>query len=213
MARYETVLFDLDGTLIDSGPMIFASFRHAVRTVAGREVTDDELRSFVGGWSLQRQMQEIDPERADELVAVYREHNVPAHEGLEAFPGIVDVLDALRGDGRSLGLVTAKRRLTVELAFEHVPIAHYFEAIVSADETKEHKPSPEPLLYALARLEAAAETAVYVGDSPFDVAAARAAGMNAIAVTWGGMYTEARLRAEEPHHVARTREELLALVS
>ncbi len=191
--RYPVVLFDLDGTLIDSGPMILASFRHATRTVLDREIPDEELLAQVGGSSLHAQMAAFDPRRVEELVRAYREHNEPLHESLEPFRGIVDVLETLRAEGRKLGIVTAKRLPTVHLAFSRVAIAPYFDAIVTSDQTENHKPHPEPIRLALGRLGAEPGEAAYVGDSPFDMGAAKAAGVYAVGVTWGGIYRAEQL--------------------
>src|SRR5213593_2522194 len=124
--RFPVVLFDLDGTLIDSGGMILASFKHAARTVLGREVPDERILAAVGGPGLLEQMRALDASRVDELVRTYREHN----EQLRACPGIEDVLIRLHEEGRRLGVVTAKRRATTQLAFDVLPIAHYFDAVV-----------------------------------------------------------------------------------
>src|SRR2546427_9839803 len=128
--RFPVVLFDLDGTVVDSGAIILASMRHATREVLGREYSDEELLRTVGGPGLEAQMQAIAPERAEELVDVYRAHNIPLHDALEACAGLRDVLERLHEDGRRLGVVTAKRRDTAELAFAIVPLGHLFEAIV-----------------------------------------------------------------------------------
>jgi pyrophosphatase PpaX len=211
--RLPVVLFDLDGTVIDSGGIILASMRHAVSTVLGRDVPDELLLAAVGGPGLEHQMRELDPERADELVSVYRAHNEPLHDSLVCCAGMDDVLDRLRAQGRRLGIVTAKRRATVELAFEHVPFGHLFEVVVGGDETTRHKPDPEPIELGLARLGADPETAAYVGDSPFDVAAGKAAGVYTVAVTWGGIHARGRLALEHPDALVDTPEELLAALA
>ena len=77
------MLFDFDGTIVDSGAMILASFRHATQTVLEREIPDAELAAAVGGSTIHDQMRSFDPQRVDELVAVYREHNTPLHDVLE----------------------------------------------------------------------------------------------------------------------------------
>ena len=133
--RYPTVLFDLDGTVIDSGSIILASMRHATREVLGREYEDGELLAAVGGPGLEAQMHVFDPERVAELVRVYREHNEPLHEELVCCAGMDDALVRLKEEGRRLGVVTAKRRVTVDLAFAQVPLRHLFDAIVGGDET------------------------------------------------------------------------------
>ncbi len=207
--RYATVLFDLDGTLIDSGAMILASFRHATRTVLAREIPDEELAAAVGGSTIHEQMRAFDPDRVDDLVEAYREHNTPLHEELEAFEGVDLVLDQLRAEGRKLGIVTAKRRRTVELAFRVLDLARWFDAVVTAEDTARHKPDPEPLLLALDRLGSTAAEAAFVGDSPFDVGAAKAAGVFSVAVSWGGIHPEEMLRAAGADVVVHSPEELL----
>ena len=207
--RFPTVLFDLDGTLLDTGPIILASFRYATRTVLGREIPDEVLMAGVGGSGLRAQMAEIDAARVDELVRVYSDHNGPLHESVEVFPGIETVLSRLADEGRRLGVVTAKRRSSVELAWSHVPIGRYFDAVVASEDTEAHKPDPAPLLSALAQLGDGRAPAAYVGDSPFDIRAAHAAGLYAVAVGWGGVHSDQALRAESPHALVHEPIELL----
>jgi pyrophosphatase PpaX len=206
--RFPVVLFDLDGTVVDSGAMILASFRHATKTVLDRELSDAELLTAVGT-PLREQMRLFNAERAEELVEAYRKHNEPLHEALQPCDGMLDVLRKLKREGCRLGIVTAKRRSTVELAFAVLPLRDYFETVGAAEDSQRHKPAPDPLLLALDRLDARATDAAYVGDSPFDVAAAKAAGVFAVAVTWGGIHSEEVLRAESPDALVSTPAELL----
>ena len=211
--RFRVVLFDLDGTLIDSGPIILASMQHAVRTVLDREIARDELAATVGGQGLVAQMTQLAPDRVDELIEVYRAHNDPLHETLEAFAGMVDVLPRMRAEGRRLGIVTAKRHRTVALAFDRVPwLEEQFDVVVAHEDTERHKPDPDPVLEALRRLGAKPEEAAYVGDSPFDIRAAKGAGAFAVAVSWGGIHADERLLAEDPDAFVHSPEELLDVV-
>ncbi len=209
MVRFPVVLFDLDGTVVDSGSIILASMRHATREVLDREYEDAELMQAVGGPGLEAQMEVFAPDRVDELVRVYRAHNEPLHGELKACAGMEDVLVRLHEEGRRLGVVTAKRRATVELAFARVPLGHLFETVVGGDETERHKPDPEPLLLAARRMNADPVETAYVGDSPFDIRAAKAAGMHAIAVSWGRIHDRALLEREEPDAIVDDAEELL----
>ncbi len=211
--RFGVVLFDLDGTLIDSGPIILASMKHASLTVLGREPDEKLVRAAIGGPGLIAQMRDLDAERVDELVEAYRAHNEPLHETLESFDGVLDLLPLLKAEGRRLGIVTAKRRKTVELAFARFPLLRdYTDVLVGAEDTERHKPEPEPLLEALRQLDATPEEAAYVGDSPFDIRAAKAAGMFAVAVGWGGIHPVERLAEEEPDALVNSTEELRAVL-
>ena len=208
--RFRIVLFDLDGTLIDSGPIILASMQHAVRTLLGREIPRDELGMTIGGQGIVAQMQAIDAEQADALLEAYKEHNDGLHETLEAFDELLALLPVLKAEGRKLGLVTAKRQRTVALALDRFPVlASVLDVVVTHEDTSRHKPDPEPVLLAVEKLGGIPAEAVYVGDSPFDIGAAKAAGVYAVAVGWGGIHLDERLLAEEPDAFVRTPEELL----
>jgi pyrophosphatase PpaX len=207
--RYPTVLFDFDGTLIDSGEIILASFRHATKTVLEQEIPDEVLAAAVGGSNIYDQMRAFDEERVDELVRVYRAHNEPLHDELDAFEGIERLLERLKAEGRQLGIVTAKRRRTVDLAFSILPLERYFDTVVTSDQTEHHKPHPEPVLTALERLGAKPEEAAFVGDSPFDMGAGKAAGVFTVAVSWGKIHPVERLLETGADVVVHSPEELL----
>jgi pyrophosphatase PpaX len=208
--RFPVVLFDLDGTVVDSGGIILASMRHATREVLGREFADAELMATVGGPGLKEQMRQLGPDHVDELVRVYRAHNEPLHEELVGFAGIEDVLVRLKDEGRRLGIVSAKRRATVGLAFARVEIGHLFDVVLGGDDSERQKPAPDPLLNALALLDASPAEAAYVGDSPFDMQAAKAAGVFAVGVTWGGIHDRTGLGDADA--VVDSPEELLAVL-
>jgi pyrophosphatase PpaX len=191
--RYPTVLFDLDGTLVDSGAIILASFKHAARTVLARDVEEEQIAALVGGSNLHEQMRVLSPAHVDELVRVYREHNRPLHDELEAFEGVEELVKTLSEQGRKLGIVTAKGRQTVDLAFAVLSLERYFDAVVTADMTDRHKPDPAPVLKALELLESEPADAAFVGDSPYDIAAGKAAGVFTVAVSWGKIHPEERL--------------------
>ena len=208
--RFPVVLFDLDGTLVDSGAIILASFQHAARTVLDRAVPASEILARVGGTSLQEQMRAIDPDRVDELVSVYREHNLPLAETLEAFEGILEVLEQLHDEGRRLGIVTAKRRESLDLALARIPLEPYLDVVIASEDTARHKPFADPLLEALRRVDARPAEAAYVGDSPFDVRAAKAAGMFMVGVTWGRIHGREALDGADA--VVETAEELVGVL-
>jgi pyrophosphatase PpaX len=208
--RFPVVLFDLDGTIVDSGWMILASFRHATQTVLGRRIPDEVLMASVGSGHLVEQMADFDRDKAEELAHAYREFYAPLHSELKAFPGMLELLRILDREGRKLGVVSAKRTDIVHLAFEALGFGDLMDVVVGSDEAPRGKPHPDQILVALERLDAEPDETAYVGDAPFDVAAAKAAGAHAIGVTWGGIHTRARMEAEQPDAVVDTAEELLA---
>jgi pyrophosphatase PpaX len=201
-------LFDFDGTLVDSVELILDSLRHATRTVLGHIVPDEVLRARVGR-PLREHMRELDAERADDLVAVYREHNLRRHADLlRPYPGVAEMLAGLRERRARIGIVTSKMRSAVDAGMALVPLGE-FDAIVTCEDTDRHKPDPAPVLRGLELLDADPGTTVYVGDSPYDVRAGRAAGVATAAALWGAFPADV-LRAESPDRELRRPEEALA---
>ena len=208
---YRTVIFDLDGTLIDTIPLIVASHRHAVQTVLGHDLPDDVLRSGIGR-PLIEQMAVFDPDRAQDLYDSYRVWNHANTAALLGrFAGVDDVLRRLHRAGAAIGVATSKSRDAVDLAFSIQPPVITFGAVVTVEDTDRHKPDPEPVLTAIARLGATPSEAAYVGDAPYDIAAARAAGCGAVGVTWGVASGDV-LRDAGADEVAETPEELTAIL-
>jgi len=196
-------LFDFDGTLVDTTEMIFQSMRHATSSVLGRDdFSREELLANVGQ-PLPRQMELFDAERAELLLEAYRAHHEEHHDALIAeFPGVDEALSRLRAAGVRVVVVTSKRRRSVEMALEKFPgLDLVVDLFVTMDDTTEHKPHPEPLLRGLELIgDVPKDQAVYVGDSPFDVQAAKAAGLTSVAVSWGA-FSEDTLREAEPDHL------------
>ncbi|CAA9429413.1 MAG: Inorganic pyrophospatase PpaX [uncultured Rubrobacteraceae bacterium] len=201
----KAVLFDFDGTIVDTTELIHESMRRATGEVLGREFDKETLMANVGQ-PLPRQMELLadgQPEKAEELLEVYLHHNDELHEDLiEEFPNVGVSLARLRDAGLRLAVVTSKRRFSVEMALDSFPdLRNAFDVFVTMEDTTEHKPRPAPLLKGLELLgDVPPEKAAYVGDAPFDVAAARAAGIPSVAVSWGAFTGEA-LRAAGPDHL------------
>lgn len=204
---FRAVVFDLDGTIVDSVELIVQSFQHAAREVLKREMSREESIANVGR-PLHEQMVMISPEHADELVAVYREWNHREHDRmLKLYDGILHLLHSLQVAGVKLGLVTSKSRYTTQMAFDLTGIECYFDATICADESPRNKPSPDPILLCLERLGVEPADAAYVGDAPADIQAALAAGVHAVGVTWG-VFEASTLEAEKPDILVHTVSEL-----
>ena len=201
MRGFDPVLFDLDGTVVDTVELIVLSFRHAVRTVLGEDLPDEYITAGVGQ-PLMTQMERLSPEHAQELYDVYREYNHRRHDELiRGFGGVAEALAALRSAGRRLGIVTSTSRDTTAMAFAAVGMRDAFDVVVTATDTQAHKPSAEPILLCLERLAARPQAttpalpAIYIGDSPVDIEAGKAAGIATAAVAWGVFGREALLEA------------------
>ncbi|HEY6580743.1 MAG TPA: HAD hydrolase-like protein [Rubrobacter sp.] len=196
-------LFDFDGTLVDTTEMIHQGMRHAASTVLSREDIPRETLLANVGQPLPRQMELIDAEKAELLLEAYRQHHEENHDALiREFPGIEESLGRLRSAGIKVAVVTSKRQISVEMALKNFPdLRNVVDRFVTMEDTKEHKPHPEPLLRGLELLGGVPkEEAAYVGDSPFDVEAAKAAGLTSVAVSWGA-FSEDRLREADPDHL------------
>ena len=210
---FSTVIFDLDGTLIDTVPLIVASHRHALATVLGRELPEAELREGIGR-PLLEPMRVFDAPRAQELFDVYREFNHRVHDDyVRVFDGMLELCDDLRVRGIPVGVATSKMLDAVLLAYGIVPgLEERIDAMVTIENTATHKPGPEPIRHALELLGRGPEGAVYVGDAPSDLQAARAAGVAAVGVTWGAFDYDG-LALERPDGIATTPAELARILS
>lgn len=211
---HRVVLFDLDGTLVDSIELIVQAATWAFTHVQGRSPDRDEIMSGIGK-PLVTQFGAYARDEAElhRLVQAYREHQMLHHDTMtKPYDGVNDVVAWLAGDGRSLGVVTSKIEPLAHRALDLIGLREHFDLVVGIESTTRHKPEPDPLWFAMERLGGDRAEAVYIGDSPFDLRAARAAGIDSIAVTWGA-FSEATLRAEQPTAVARSAAELRAQLS
>lgn len=211
--RRSAVLFDLDGTLIDTVPLILASVRHAF---AGqrRRPTDAEWIAGIGTpLRVQLEAWSDGPEHLEALVERYRRHQRTHHDRMtRAYPAAVETVRALHARGHPIAIVTGKLSGPAQRSLEYVGLAPFVSALVGADSCAHHKPHPEPVLTALDRLGAAPAEAVFVGDSPVDVAAGNAAGVVTVAALWGACTRDA-LAASRPAHLCARVDELPALVA
>ncbi|WP_249138480.1 HAD family hydrolase [Phycicoccus avicenniae] len=179
------VLFDLDGTLVDTIPLIVASYRHAFFTVLGEEVDEARARAWIGRPLLEALLEES-PEHGHALDAEYRRWNLANTERLiRRVDGVPRLLADLAAAGVRTAVVTSKRRETAALALAAAGIEDAVEVVAGLEDTARHKPAPDPLLHGAAALGVDTSECVYVGDAVVDLRAARAAGCAAVAVTWG----------------------------
>lgn len=193
------VLFDLDGTLLDTMRLIERSFHHAVKDVLGHDCSMDAFCQRLGE-PLVVQMAEYaeSEEQLDAILASYRVYNAQIqHTEIREFSGMRNALATLKNTGWLLGIATSKLHGPAQTNLDIVGIGDMFDCLVGADDTPQHKPDPAPVVAAAEALGVDASTCFYVGDSPFDIQAGNAAGAVSVAVHWGQHPIE-RLRAAGP---------------
>ena len=191
------ILFDLDGTLIDSIELILGAARHAFTGFEGRAPSDEEWRAGIGR-PLQTVLREFASDDAEvaRLFGRYREYQLEHHDRLiRPYAGILDVVRRLAEAGHPMALVTSKSDWMAEKAMVLVGLDRYIPTIVGCDTCVNHKPHPEPVERALALLGVPAGRAIFVGDSPHDIESGRAAGVATVGVAWGAFTREELERA------------------
>jgi len=212
MAPLHTVLFDLDGTLIDSVRLILDSY-HYTLSAHGLPARSDEQWLRGVGTPLTAQFAECcdDQELMAALIATYREYNLAHHDRMvTVYPGVVAAVERIRAAGRRTGLVTSKNRSGALRGLALAKLELMMDVLVCADEVTNPKPHPEPVEKALKLLDADRSTTVYVGDSIHDMLSGRAAGVRTAAALWGP-FGRAHLAGATPDYWLETPGDLVAL--
>ena len=210
MSHISCVLFDLDGTLIDTNQLIIDSFQHTLKVHLGRAVSETEIaRTF--GRPLVDILREYAADKVDAMLKTYREYNESRHDTTtRLFPGVKETLTALKSAGCKLGVVTGKRRHLALRGLKLFDLDVYMAVVVTPEDTNRHKPYPAPVLKALELLHRQPENTLMVGDSPLDIASARAVGTYTAAVGWSVVPPRLVL-AEQPDFVLRHMTDLIDL--
>lgn len=199
--RYPVILFDFDGTLVDSVRLIIESFHHTMR-MHGLEPRSDAFWIEGLGTPLRvvfRRFTDQDA-KVQRMIATYREWNLARHdEMVRAYPGALEAVRAAKRQGGRLGIVTSKNRHALEKGLALCGFDGLFDELVTSDDLEASKPSPEPVFVAIERLGALPAHTLFVGDSPHDIAAGRDAGTETAACLWGP-FSRAQLALERPDH-------------
>ncbi|MFC4404919.1 pyrophosphatase PpaX [Gracilibacillus xinjiangensis] len=209
--KIETILFDLDGTLIDTNELIIASFTHTVEKFGDRPYTREEIIDFIGP-PLTDSLQKVNPNSVEEAMATYREHNYANHEKyVKAYPTVVDTMNKLKDAGYKLGIVTTKLSDTAKLGLEITGMANIFEVLIGLDDVENAKPHPEPILTAIEKLQANPMTTLMVGDNYHDIEAGHNAGVQTAGVAWTIKGREI-LESHHPTYMLEQMSDLLQIV-
>lgn len=214
MKHYDTILFDFDGTVMNTNEVILRSWQHTFQTIENRQ--EDEAKIIeTFGEPLEVTMRKFFPDMpVDEAVEIYRSyHRDNFGDLITVFPGMKELLAEVKRRGYKTGLVTSRLLHTTKQGLEKYELEEYFDVVVTADDTKKHKPDPEPINIALAKLHSAPETSIMLGDTMFDLLCAKNAGVASVLVSWslalqaGDDFGEAA-----PDHIIEKAEDLLELL-
>ncbi|MEE2755005.1 MAG: HAD-IA family hydrolase [Myxococcota bacterium] len=216
----KNIFFDLDGTILDSIPLIVQSMRHALEKEFGYSPDDKTLISGIGT-PLVEQLKTHGakhlgrPLTDDEVIRsrdVYHEHNLSNHDAsIRPFDGVTDVLDALRTRGIPMGIVTSKPQSTARRGLRICGLEDHFEFVIGYDDVNNPKPHPEPVLKAVALMDSVTDACLFVGDSPHDMLSGKRAQCLTAAALWGP-FDVAELTQCEPTYLLNSMTDILQLI-
>lgn len=185
MLKYDTILFDLDGTLVDTNELILTSFLHVLGQHFPGRYRREDIIPHMGGTLFEQMERFGGMEMRDVLVQAYREHNERIHDDyIKPFHHVNETLEELKKLGVKMAIVTTKQRKTAEMGAKLFEIDQYMSAFIAYESTDKHKPSPDPLLKAMELVKADPSKTLMVGDSHFDIQAAHNAGIDSAGVAW-----------------------------
>ena len=208
----KAVLFDLDGTLINTSDLIFRSFEYALDTVLHTQMPREDLL-WTFGRPLSMIMDTLGGEKADELLAAFREYSIAHETDIFLFPHVTETLEALRAKGIKTAIVTSRIYVSTMRDMEILNLnPNLFDAIITPESTVEHKPHPAPALKALELLGVTPEDAIMIGDSVHDLKCGRDAGCKTAFVTYS-MQPHEELKACNPDYSVDALSELTSLLA
>ncbi len=211
--KIKGVLFDLDGTLVNTTPLILESFRHTFKQFGMPVPSDSEL---VAGFGLPMRTAVtayMPDEMADEFCDAYRAYQRTRHDELiQGIDGVAETLSALKQSGIKMAVVTSKKRPAAIRDLGCYDLVEYFDTIIACDDCAENKPLPGPSLMALKRLGLNGADCLAVGDSPYDLQSARAAGCQTAAVRYTSFDWNFILNEGKPDYVLNKMTDLLTLI-
>ena len=213
MSRFKAVLFDFDGTIMDTNTIILKSWKHTFNTVLGRDPVHEEIVATFGE-PLDVTMGKLFPDRdTHEMVETYRSYQKHIYQDdITMFPGMKETILELQKRGYKVAIVTSRLWYSTRTGLFKFDIADMFDAVVSAEDTTIHKPDPTPCLRCLEKLGIGPEEALMVGDSKFDILCARNAGVESCLVSWTISVSEELRRQLAPEYYITEAEQLLDIV-
>ncbi len=189
MSKYDTVLFDFDGTVVDTTDAVLKAWQHTYDVLRPGEYDEEECLSTFGeqlDMSMHRHFPDVPTQQ---VVDIYRNwQRERLSELTHEIPGVFDALDTIKTAGFKLGLVTSRHKDTAEVLFDMYNVRQYFDVVLMSEDTERHKPDPQPLDKALEILGSDPERSIYIGDAVFDLLTAHNACIDFALVMWTKTY-------------------------
>ncbi|MDF0728284.1 pyrophosphatase PpaX [Cytobacillus sp. S13-E01] len=209
--KINTLLFDLDGTLIDTNELIISSFLHTFETYYPGQYKREDVLKYMGP-TLTETFESVDRTRSQEMIDTYRAYNIGNHDLLVTeFEGVFETIKALYEKGYKLGIVTTKMRNVVDMGLKLTKLDQFFEVVVALDDVQHAKPDPEPVNLALIKLNAKADEAIMVGDNFHDILSGKNAGTKTAGVAWTAKGKD-YLATFEPDFMLEHMDDLLKII-
>lgn len=207
----KALLFDFDGTLLNTNELIIQTFMHVLNERFPGQYSPQDCIKFIGP-SLIETFEQIAPDEVDEMVEKYREWNQAHHDELVTeYDGVITTLEQLKEQGIRLAIVSTKRRDTIQKGLNLMGASHLFEFLIGLDDVKNVKPNPEPVLLAIEKLGINKEETMMIGDNYHDIEAGKNAGVKTAGVAWS-IQGEDFLRQYNPDYILHHMTDLLTIV-
>ncbi|MEG0291127.1 MAG: HAD family hydrolase [Anaerovoracaceae bacterium] len=214
MSDIKTILFDYDGTLIDTNEIVYNAWQHTFVEITGKEGDPDLIYGTYGepmSVCMPRIFEGIDVETALDIYRGYQKNKFK--QEISLFPGIEELLANLKARGYKLGIVTSRLKASTLKGLQTNNIEHYFDVIITTEDTDKHKPHPEPLLKAIDLIESKKEECIYIGDTAYDLMCAKNAGLPSVMVGWAVAFETQKNRiGVEPDFVIEKAEDLFEIL-
>lgn len=205
-----SVIFDMDGTLLDSEGLSSVATDYGFRQVLGRDLTPEENAQLVGR-PVKKVLSQWFPDQGEKIYSTGRKYFESNIESIQPYRGIPDLLARLHGR-YTLAVVTSSHRTDAEKLLGHAGILQYFSFYIGQEDTNYQKPDPEPVLLALKMLGTPPAESIFVGDQPYDIIAAHEAGMKAIGAVWGTGKAD-DLYLYSPDFIAHNPDDVLRIIN
>lgn len=207
MKKFKGYIFDVDGTITSSNDLIFASFNHVTKKYLGRTYSNEEITALFGPTEdvILKEWMKDDYEDARKDYYDFYEKN---HDRMaKIFPGIKEILNAIKNKNYPIGIFTGKGRQSTAISLKAIGIYDYFDLIVTGDDVENHKPSPEGIIKCVNHFNLDTESVLMIGDAPADIIAAREAGVKVASVLWDS-YAKDKVLNMESDFIFHNTEEL-----